>query len=231
MLSLQKKQILLGVTIIGLVIFLISFSGTGGFSGTEVLRAYELREFILQFGVFGPIVFILLNVLTNIVAPLSGTPFFVASVFIYREWAAVYFLIASLLSFILNFAIAKIWGRSIVLKFVGEKNVHKIDKYSDTYGLAMLFTLRLSQIPIQDFLSYAAGLTTMGIRPYVIVSCLGLLPFSIVLFVVLRNFNTFTNFLYLYLAWAIGAFVIYGGLMYLKKHPKYKQLPVIRFFN
>lgn len=73
-----------------------------------------------QIGIFGSIIFILLNTVVYIIAPLSNTPLLLAGFYL---WGAevIWFLGAAMfLSFITNYWIARVWGVKIVRKLVGD---------------------------------------------------------------------------------------------------------------
>lgn len=162
----------------------------------------NLRSLIEDARSFGPIIFILLSLVTNIFAPLSGTPILFAGYFAFGINVIFLATIAGLISFVINFWIAKKWGRTIVEKFVGKSNMDKIDKLAQNYGLVTLFFLRIFQGGIHDFVSYAAGLTSMRFWPYIIVSTLALIPGTAIWYYLARQIDTPTSFIILTLIMA-----------------------------
>lgn len=136
----------------------------------------NIRETIDEAGVFGPLVFIFISLLTYIIAPLSGAPILYVGFYAYGQSVIFLTTIAAFLSFNVNFWIARRWGRPVVEKLAGKENTDKISKLVKNYGLATLFLLRVFQGGIHDFVSYAVGLTSMDFRPYITVSSLALVP-------------------------------------------------------
>lgn len=136
----------------------------------------SIRYFINKGGVLSPVIFIILSLLTNIVAPLSGTPIIFAGFYIFGNNVVFLITVASFISFMTNFWIARIWGRPIVGKLAGKEKMHKVDKLTQNYGLLMLFFLRIFQGGIHDFISYASGLTSIQFLPYMIISSIAIVP-------------------------------------------------------
>lgn len=139
-----------------------------------------IRSFIDSFGPFGPAVFIITMLLTFIFAPLSGSPLLFVGFLLFGRNVIWYTMVSALLASITNFWIARVWGRPLIGKFVGEENIKKIDKLSQNYGLGMLFILRIFQGGIGEFVSYAAGLTSIKFTSYILVSTLGMIPGTVI---------------------------------------------------
>ncbi|MDP3998622.1 MAG: VTT domain-containing protein, partial [bacterium] len=113
---------------------------------------------------------------TNVIAPLSGTPLIFTGFYAFGSTVVFLMTIADFIASITNFWIAKRWGRSLVKKFVGQENIAKADRFTRSYGLLTLLLLRFFQGGVGDFISYAAGLTSMRFTPYLIISTAGMIP-------------------------------------------------------
>lgn len=190
----------------------------GKLNPQDVQQSLLIKDYILTLGILGPVVFIVLTVLANILAPLSSTPIILSGVYIFNEASVVYLLFATGLSYVVNFLIAKVWGRKLVIKLVGKKDIEKIDNYARKYGLVTLILLRLSQMPGQEFISYAAGFTTISFRDYIAASIVATIPMSIVLYEVVKGDNGFEHFIILYLVWSLVFVIPYWAIVYAKSH-------------
>lgn len=151
--------------------------------GTRVPEA-TIREFIKNAGSSGVFILILLLWLTNVVAPLSGSPFLYAGFYMYGQTTVVYAFIAAIIASISNFWIAKIWGRSLVEKLAGVNGLKKVDDLSKNYGKQTLFIFRLFLKEFHDVISYAFGLTNMKFGTYIIVSTLGMIPATVIWYLI-----------------------------------------------
>lgn len=152
------------------LIFLIFFAVSLSISQDNI------RTFISQFGVLAPVIFILLSLTSYIIAPLSGTPVLFAGHILFGQQVIIYATVASYISFITNFWITRIWGRSFVIKLVGKSSFDKIDKFTKSYGVVSLFTFRIFLGYVHDLISYAAGFTSMKFSTYLIISTLAAIP-------------------------------------------------------
>lgn len=130
-------------------------------------------------GPWAPVVFILFMTATFIAAPISGTPLFFAGYLLFDNMFLVYNYLSMAISMVINFYIARKWGRNLVIKFVGLANIEKVDHFTKDYGLKALIFLRIFQGQFQDFISYAYGLTKIKFTPYIIVSLLGPIPWTL----------------------------------------------------
>lgn len=178
----------------------------------------ELRLLIVDAGSLGPVIFILLSLLTNILAPLSGTPILFAGYYAFGINVIFLATIAGLISFVINFWIARRWGRSIVQKLAGKESMWKIDKLVQNYGLITLILLRLFQGGIGDFVSYAAGLTSMRFWPYIVVSILAAIPGTVLWYYISLQVDTPTSFtiLTLLMAAVFSLVFILGSVAFAK---------------
>jgi len=127
----------------------------------------NIRQVVLKAGVWGPIVYIFLQLLTHIVAPLQGSPFFLMAIAVFGKSTVIYTYIVSVISGFTNFWIARKLGRDIVIKFVTRDGMKKIDHIATTQeGVKALIIIRFFQGYISDFVSYAVGLTSMKFKTY-----------------------------------------------------------------
>lgn len=136
----------------------------------------EINLYLENVGPLGPVVLFFLFILVNIVAPLSNSPIVFAGYYAYGRWVIAIALFAGLVSSIVNFFVARYFGRKIVIKLIGEENIKKADKFIQGNGLLMLFVLRVFQSGYFDYLSYVIGLTNLNFKPYIIVTLLGFIP-------------------------------------------------------
>jgi len=137
----------------------------------------EIKEFVNSFGILGPLVITALITLTIIVSPLASLPFWLASIALFGFFqTSLFILTAHSLGSAVNFKIAQRWGRPVVIKLVGKKAIEQIDEVTQIIGFKMLFLARLFGGASADYVSYAAGLTAMAFKPYLIISILAAIP-------------------------------------------------------
>lgn len=110
-------------------------------------------------------------------------------------------------AYCLNFYLAKKFGRGIVQKFVGSKALGKIDHVAADAGVVALAIFRVLQGGYFDYVSYAAGLTKISWRDFLLVNFVGGIPGAVITYLV---FSQFENFLAGVLAFYILTAVLVG---------------------
>lgn len=181
----------------------------------------SIRTFLIQLGLAAPIIFILLKLATLVFAPLSGTPLLFAGFYAFGPKVVFLTTIATFISYIINFWIARRFGRNFVGKFIGAKHLASVDRLTENYGLWMLLALRIFEGSVSDFVSYASGLTSMRFLPYLIISTLALIPGTILWYAVSLRVATPLAFTGLSLALTFFFSLIFiGGSMIFKRWRK-----------
>ncbi len=151
------------------------------------ITAQEVVLVVEKAGVWGPVVIALLMASTFIVAPLSSMPFLIAGYLVFGQNILIYHYLAATLAAAVNFWIARLWGRRIVTKMVGEKDMEKIDRFIEKQSLKNLILLRVFQFQMHDVISYAFGLTEINFVPYFLASIIGPLPWLAVWYLFVTN--------------------------------------------
>lgn len=132
-----------------------------------MLDAAKIEKFARQFGIFGPLIIIFYILLSQIIAPLSGTPGVLASAILFGVFKTLLcWYIAGLISSSINFWISKKFGRKLVLKLVGKKMMREIDDFVQASGEKILIISRVFGFALFDVISYAAGLTEIKFKKY-----------------------------------------------------------------
>jgi uncharacterized membrane protein YdjX (TVP38/TMEM64 family) len=153
---------LVGVTAIMLVILTAA--------GTE-----RLQHMVTQMGPWAPAVYIALKALTYIVAPLSGSPLHVSAGALFGlGYGTLYSLAGDVLGGCANFWLSRLLGRRMVVRLVGQQGMSRIDGfYRQLGGWRALLCARLFLSSVYDFISYAAGLTSLAFRRYLVITAVG----------------------------------------------------------
>ncbi|MEZ6255492.1 MAG: VTT domain-containing protein [Patescibacteria group bacterium] len=135
------------------------------------LTSIEFQEFIQNLGPWGYIVVVGYTVLSHVLAPLVGSPVFIVSIIVYGLNTSLTLLfITQLISSVINFWIARKYGRNLVRKLVGKKSMADIDKFTTLEGKKVLVIVRLFGFSVFDFVSYGIGLTNMKFKDYYLIT-------------------------------------------------------------
>lgn len=173
---------------------LILFSAVIYFIGKQIPQE-ELRDFIGQFGPWGPIAFILLAQIPYIIAPINGIPFLIAGYYLFGVNMIFLMYPTALLGFSINFYISRRWGRPLLSKFLDDGSLEKIDKLAKKHGVLTLIAFRIFQGGLGDYVSYAYGLTRVPFKQYFLVSALAIIPGQVVWYYFAKKTNNIEGFL------------------------------------
>lgn len=140
----------------------------------------NLQENIAEAGALGPLIFIGIKALTFTFAPLSAGPIQFASGILFGDiLGTLYSVIGELIGGCVNFMIARIFGRKLVVRFVGQGAMKRVDEFYERFldDWKSLFLARVLLFSVYDFISYAVGFSRIRFSVYVVISFIGgLLP-------------------------------------------------------
>jgi len=172
--SKQAQGLLPGLVVLG-VISLASIGFVQMLGGVS-----RMRELVATAGVWAPLVFIFLKVLTYVIAPLSGAPLtlMAGAVFGVNEGFGL-IVLGEMLGAGSNFWIARVLGRPGIRRFGGIRTIRKVDKaVSHVGGWRALLVASVFFSPLYDFISYAAGLSNISYNVFFWVSLVGIIPMA-----------------------------------------------------
>ena len=149
----------------------------------KIIGLAKIQQLVSDSGAWGPVVLIFLVVLTHIFAPIQGYPFVILGFAVFGKWTIFYVYLATVISSFTNFWIARKFGRGIVMKLVGKEAMSKVDHIASHEGVKLLVTMRLFQGFISDYVSYAAGFTSIKFPVYYLVSLVVPVPWTIIMFI------------------------------------------------
>jgi uncharacterized membrane protein YdjX (TVP38/TMEM64 family) len=130
----------------------------------------NIHLWIQQTGVFAPVVFVLLNIVSLVIAPLSGSSLFVLGGVLFGQELAFWLSWpASIAGCSLNFWISRHWGRGIAVRLIGNQDLDQLDtvmgRLKDHHSIFYMIAL----MPLsQDIVSYAVGLTKVKYSSFAI---------------------------------------------------------------
>lgn len=139
------------------------------------------KGYILSFGIWAPIISFLLMVFQSVLAPLPAFIITFANAGLFG-WVkgAILSWSSAMVGAMLCYAIARIYGRTVVEKFTTRPALKEVDKFFDKYGKWAVLVARLLPFVSFDIVSYAAGLTSMGFWGFFWATGLGQLPATII---------------------------------------------------
>jgi len=136
-----------------------------------------LRDYLLGFGVWAVVASATLQLLTSIIAPLpSFVLAFVNAMLFGFAWGSLLTWTTALGAAGVCFGMSRVMGRPVVERFVSGRALDAADHFFHTHGVAAVLVARLIPFINPDVISYAAGLTAMRWRPFVLAVGIGSVP-------------------------------------------------------
>ncbi len=136
-----------------------------------------LRDYILSYGFWAPVVSSFLMVLQALVAPVPSFVITFANGLAFGVfWGWMLSLFGHTLAAAVCFGISRALGRVPVEILVGRAGLESADRWFEKWGLYAVFVARLFPGVAFDAVSYAAGLTRMRFRSFIVATALGIFP-------------------------------------------------------
>lgn len=136
-----------------------------------------LRAYLLGFGGWAPAVSALLMIGQSIVAPLPAFVITLTNGLLFGPfWGALLSWSSAMVGAWLCFWIARWLGRPAAEQLVGKTALESADAFFQRYGVQAIVIARLLPFVPFDPISYAAGLTLMSARRFLLGTGLGQLP-------------------------------------------------------
>lgn len=175
----RRWKLLLVLVIAAAWLWLILSPGVGAFIdrlGTELLPAW-----VATAGVFGPLAIIALMTLAIVASPLPSAPIALVAGAAYGHAAGtVYVALGAELGALAAFLIARYLGRDTVERLLGDKAGYGLLGSQNALTLTV-FVSRLLPFISFDAMSYAAGLSRLHLRRFLLATLAGIIPASFVL--------------------------------------------------
>ncbi|WP_224333857.1 TVP38/TMEM64 family protein [Haloprofundus halobius] len=142
-----------------------------------VFRPDELRAWIDQFGFLAPVVFVLVQVVQVVVAPIPGQAVALVAGYLFGPVAGtVYSITGVLIGSAIAFLLADRYGRTFVEDVLHEDVVARFDEFVERVGFPGLVVFVVIPGLPDDAVCFLAGLTKWRLRTFMVAIAIGRLP-------------------------------------------------------
>ncbi|WP_373485698.1 TVP38/TMEM64 family protein [Acetobacterium malicum] len=136
-----------------------------------------LQSFLLQFGIWTPLAFFLLQLLQIIIAPIpGGTVGLVGGALFGTIGGFLISAAGTLTGSIIVFLLSKRFGRPFVIRFVSSELIEKYDQIKESKLNTVLFLIFLFPLFPDDMLCFIAGLSPMPVKTFILIVMLARTP-------------------------------------------------------
>lgn len=175
--STKIKVIVAGIVLAVLLVYCIFDIVLQGPLTSLLSNRDQLVATVESFGVFAPLLYILLQILQTVVAPIPGQLVGSVGGFLFGFWGILWTFIGSVIGCYLVLRITRRFGRPILEKIFKKSVVDKFDFIINAKSASfILFAIFLLPGFPDDVVCYVAGLTKLPIRQLVFLFILGRLP-------------------------------------------------------
>lgn len=138
----------------------------------------QLRDYLLGFGIWAPVVSALLMVIQAVIAPVPAFMItFTNGLLFGWGWGAVLSWSSAMAGAALCYGLARVLARPVVERLAGGSRGLKVfDLFFQRYGVHSILIARLLPFVPFDPISYGAGLTKMRFWPFFLATGVGQLP-------------------------------------------------------
>lgn len=183
------ERVRLGLTLGLLVAFGLTYLLSGEFraevnGAAGILYRGDIgavRDYILSFGMWAPVVSTLLMILQALVAPLPAFVLTFANGLAFGAfWGGMLSLFGATLAAAISFWLARALGRGPIEALVGKVGLASADRWFERWGAYSVLVARLIPILSFDIISFAAGLTRMKFWGFLAATVVGAAPATFV---------------------------------------------------
>lgn len=136
-----------------------------------------LRSFVRGYGVWSPVVFVCLQALQVVVAPVPGQVLAVVAGYLFGPWwGTLYNVVGVTIGSAVAFWLSRRFGRTYVERIVHEEALRRFDAVDDDRARVTLFLLFLIPGLPDDVICFAGGLTRIPLWQLVVLAAVGRTP-------------------------------------------------------
>ena len=140
-----------------------------------------VKEFVASYGVYAALVSFALMILQSVAAPLPAFLLTFANANLFGWWqGAILSWTSAMAGAAMCFYIARVLGRDVVAKITSKAGVEQIDEFFEKYGKNAILICRLLPFVSFDYVSFAAGLTSMSFGSFMVATGIGQLPDTLI---------------------------------------------------
>ncbi|AJQ99907.1 MULTISPECIES: TVP38/TMEM64 family protein [Hafnia] len=145
------------------------------------LDVSAMMEYLRSFGPWAMVVSFLLMIFQALAAPLPAFLITFANAALFGWWqGALLSWFSAMVAAWICFILARWVGRETLEKFVSSEALKRSDLFFARYGKHTILICRLLPFVSFDIISYAAGLTSIKVRGFLIATGIGQLPATLV---------------------------------------------------
>lgn len=140
-------------------------------------RAALLKEYFLDLGAWGPVVYVLFVTIEVVIAPIPGLMLYAPGGIVFGTFlGGTLTLIGNIIGAGIAASLTRAIGENSLTKFFPAEKLERTQLALEARGTFLIFLLRLNPLTSSDLVSYAAGLTRIPVIHIVLATAVGMAP-------------------------------------------------------
>lgn len=175
-----------------------------------LINPSKFKIFLNQFGVWAPIAFILIQTLQMAFLIIPGAAVLVAGGYVFGRISIIYSIIGIMIGSVVVFEISKLFGKPFIESIMNKKIIGKLNEQSENVGKTLFILFLIPPLP-HDLFSFAAGISNLKLKDFLLISFIGRLPLIVFYTLVgyqLTKLNLFYSLLLLSII-LLGSYLIF----------------------
>lgn len=157
-----------------------------GETGDHIYRVLSDREavaaYILSWGMAAPLIFIGVQILQVVIAPIPGEASGFIGGFLFGTMDGfLYSTVGLTIGSVINFSIGRMMGKGFIRKLIPENQLRQLSKLVRHQGAVVLFILFLFPGFPKDYLCLFLGVSDISFRLFIIMASVGRMPGTLAL--------------------------------------------------
>ena len=141
------------------------------------LRPEHIGNWLDNLGPWAPFAYMTAMIVAVVLSPIPSVPLDIASGLAFGWfWGTIYTLIGAEIGAIIAFLIARRLGRPWLNRKLPTATMAKIDELAERQGFRALVIMRVLPVFNFDWVSYAAGLTSVSLPVFALATFIGMIP-------------------------------------------------------
>jgi uncharacterized membrane protein YdjX (TVP38/TMEM64 family) len=137
----------------------------------------EVAAYVRGFGLWAPLISLLLMLLQSVIAPLPGSVVAAANGVIFGIWWGTLLSWAGgMLGATASFWLARRLGQAVVERWFSRVHLERIEVIGEAQGFWLVLLARLTPLVSFDLISYLAGLSAISFGRFMLATAIGMLP-------------------------------------------------------
>jgi uncharacterized membrane protein YdjX (TVP38/TMEM64 family) len=173
----QWLWIVIAALLLALVVLLRPAWLVAAWDALDVGSIAAVAAYVRGYGVWAPVLSLLLMVLQTVIAPLPGSAVAAANGVIFGIWwGTLLSWTGGLLGATIAFWLARWLGRDVIARRLGAGRLARLDQAGAAEGFWIVLITRLTPLVSFDLISYLAGLSRIGFGRFMLATAIGMLP-------------------------------------------------------